>query len=89
MTSRRASVFYFRGDSLLLYRRLWKHLFENIELLTELKVMIRQIISKATNRQESLYQMKAAMQAIGLDEKTHIRDQLERRLRFYASAFEI
>ena len=33
--------------------------------------------------------MKTAMLAIGLEEKSHIREELERRLRFYASAQEV
>ena len=78
-----------RGESLLLYRRLWKLLFDNIEMLTDLQGLIRSVIDQSTSKQESILTMKAALEAIGLDEKTHIREELERRLRFYASAYEI
>ena len=86
LVARPPSGFFFRGDSLLLYRRLWKLFFDNIEILTELQTLIRKIILEATNRKDSIMKIKAAMAAIGLEEKTHIREQLEQRLRFYASA---
>ena len=51
--------------------------------------MVRGIVNKATNKQESILKMKAALRAIGLEEKSLIREQLEARLRFYSSAYEI
>ena len=48
LTSRKASGFFFRGESLILYRRLWKLLFDNIELVNELHDIIRNIIAQAT-----------------------------------------
>ena len=86
LVARTSNGFYFRGESLLLYRRLWKLLFDNMEVLTEIQTMIRKIIAQATLKPESLLKMKAALLAIGLEEKSCIRDQLEKRLRFYASA---
>jgi len=38
LTSRSPSGFYFSGDSLMLYRRLWKLLFDNVKLIEELHV---------------------------------------------------
>ena len=72
--ARNPSGFYFAGESLLLYRRLWKLLFDNLELIIELQAMIRKIILQATAKPQSTLKMKAAMLAIGLEEKSHIRD---------------
>lgn len=89
LTARNASGFYFRGEALLLYRRLWKLLFNNLDLMSEIQSMIRGVINKATSKQESILKMKTSLLAIGLEEKTLLRDQLERRIRFYASVYEI
>ena len=89
LAARSSNGFDFRGESLLLYRRLWKLLFDNIELLIKLQALVREIFAKATNKVESMLKMKAALIAIGLEEKSCIREQLKQRLRFYASAYEI
>ena len=74
LNARNASGFYFRGEALLLYRRLWQLLFNNLDLMTEVQTMIRGIIDKATTTHESILKMKASLLAIGLEEKTLIRE---------------
>ena len=86
---RKPSGFYFRGDSLVLYRRLWKLLFDNLTLTSTIHALIRDIVQKANPKQENLLKMKTSIQAIGLEEKNLIRENLEHRLRFYAAAQEI